>query len=432
MRSEGKRALYRSLYLALLAIAMAACQSGSTPPTRVADGDGRVTFNNQVIRIFQQNCQTCHRPGEVAPFPLIAYGDAQERLDYILEAVQLRKMPPWKAVPGYGEFADVRRLSDEDVGLIERWIADGAPEGDPRDLPSPRQFRTGWTLGTPGAVLAMEEPFTVPARTKDIYRCFTIPIRLSSDWRFIRASEVLPGNRKVVHHAQTFLDTEGRSVELDRAEPGPGYTCFGGPGFDSSGGLGGWAPGYTHIEIPPGVAWGIPPRARLVMQVHYHNPGDTPKTDVTQIGLHFTSGPFDRRLHAGRARARSFLIPAGAPRASIIATGSVAEDLEVMSIHAHMHLLGREMTVTAHLPDGTKRSLLRIDDWDFEWQILYNYKRAVSLPAGTRIETECVYDNSVGNPRNPSSPPRLVTSGFQTTDEMCQATVLGTARLSRR
>lgn len=103
-----------------------------------------------------------------------------------------------------------------------------------------------------------------------------------------------------------------------------------------------------------------------------------------------------------------------------------------MSIHAHMHLLGREMTVTAHLPDGTKRSLLRIDDWDFDWQILYNYKRAVSLPAGTRIETECVYDNSVGNPRNPSSPPRLVTSGFQTTDEMCQATVLGTARLSRK
>ena len=432
MRPEGASWLQRSIYLALLAISITACQSGSTPPIRASRGDGRVTFNNQVVRIFQRNCQTCHRPGEVAPFPLIAYGDAHERLDYILEAVQLRKMPPWKAVPGYGEFADVRRLSDEDVGLIERWIAAGAPEGDPRDLPSPRRFRTGWTLGTPGAVLAMEEPFTVPARTKDIYRCFSIPIRLSSDWRFIRASEVLPGNRKVVHHVQTFLDTEGRSVELDRADPGPGYTCFGGPGFDSSGGLGGWAPGYTHIEIPPGVAWGIPPRARLVMQVHYHNPGDTPQTDVTQIGLHFTSGPFDRRLQAVRARAWNFVISAGAPRTSIMATGNVAEDLEAMSVHAHMHLLGREMTVTAYLPDGTKQSLLRIDDWDFEWQIRYNYKRLVSLPAGTRIEAECIYDNSVGNPRNPNSPPRIVSSGFQTTDEMCQATVLGTARMARR
>ena len=213
MKPEASSSLRRTAYAALLAISIAGCQSNLAPPTRDARNDGPVTFNNQVVRIFQRNCQTCHRPGEVAPFPLLAYGDAHERLDYILEAVQLRKMPPWKAVPGYGEFADVRRLSDEDVGLIERWIADGAPEGDQRDLPAPRKFRTGWTLGTPGAVLAMEEPFTVPAKTKDIYRCFTIPIRLASDWRFIRASEVLPGNRKVVHHVQTFIDLTGRSVE---------------------------------------------------------------------------------------------------------------------------------------------------------------------------------------------------------------------------
>jgi len=132
----------------------------------------------------------------------------------------------------------------------------------------------------------------------------------------IRASEVLPGNRKVVHHVQTYLDVTGRSVELDQAEPGPGYTCFGGPRFDSSGGLGGWAPGYAPIEIPPGVAWGIPPGAKLVMQVHYHNPGDTPETDVTRVGVHFTSGPFDRRLALIRALAWNFRIPAGAARAA--------------------------------------------------------------------------------------------------------------------
>lgn len=422
--------LFAALAIALIS---SACQTGPQPripPT--AGADGRVTFNNQIVRIFQQRCQGCHRAGEVAPFSLNAYGDAHTRTDYILEAVQLRKMPPWKAVPGYGEFADVRRLSDDEVGLIERWIADGAPEGDPRDLPSPRKFPTGWTLGRPGAVIAMEEPFTVPAKTKDIYRCFTVPIRIPGAWRFIRASEVLPGNRKVVHHVQTFLDVTGRSVELDRGEPGPGYTCFGGPGFDSSGGLGGWAPGYTHIEIPSGVAWGIPPGARLVIQVHYNNPGDTVQTDVTQIGLHFTSGPFDRRLQRVRAFAWNFVIPAGAPRTSIKAAARVGEDFEAIYVFAHMHLLGREMMVTAHLPDGTKQPLLRIDDWDFEWQILYNYKRPVSLPAGTRIEAECVYDNSAANLRNPSSPPRIVTSGFETTDEMCAASVLGTARLARR
>jgi len=386
-----------------VALLLAACQTSPNTPLRPeATGDRPVTFNNQVVRIFQRNCQTCHRPGEVAPFSLTTYKDAHARRDDIVEAVESRYMPPWKAVPGHGEFTGVRRLSDEEIRVLARWVAEGAPEGEPRDLPAPRTFPTGWRLGTPGAVLAMEEPFTVPPRTKDIYRCFVVPIRIPGEWRMIRASEVLPGNRKIVHHVQTFLDVTGRSVELDQAEPGPGYTCFGGPRFDSVGGLGGWAPGYPPIEIPSGVAWGIPPGARLVIQVHYNNPGDTPE------------------------------IPADAARKTVTASATLAEDLEALSIHAHMHLLGRAMTVTANLPDGTKRPMLRIDDWDFEWQIRYSYTRPVPLPAGTRIEAECVYDNSAANPKNPSKPPRLVTSGFETTDEMCQASVLGTARLTRR
>ena len=421
---------------AILAIVLltAACQTASQPPAppAVVAGGERVTFNNQVVRVFQQHCQACHRPGEVAPFSLTTYRDAHAHRDDIRDVVRSRYMPPWKAVPGHGEFAGVRRLSDGEIELIARWVVDGAPEGEPQHLPPPRKFPTGWTLGTPGAVLAMEEPFTVPPRTRDVYRCFSVPIRLPGDMRFIRASEVLPGNRKIVHHVVTFLDVTGRSVELDQAEPGPGYTCFGGPGFDSPGGLGGWAPGYPGVEIPPGVAWGIPPRARLVIQVHYNNPGDTPETDVTRVGLHFTSGPFERRLYGLLASAWNFSIPAGAPRTAVVARTHVQEDLEAIAVHAHMHLIGREMTVTARLPDGRTEPLLRIDDWDFDWQILYYFKRPVVLPAGTIVEAECVYDNSAANLRNPSKPPRLVTSGFETTDEMCQARVLSTARLNRR
>jgi hypothetical protein len=186
------------------------------------------------------------------------------------------------------------------------------------------------------------------------------------------------------------------------------------------------------LEIPPRVAWGIPPGARLVIQVHYHNPSDTPETDVTQVGVHFTSGPFDRRLTRVRPSAWNFEIPAGAPRTRVVATARVGEDVDALSVQAHMHLLGREMTVTAHRPDGTKEPLLRIDDWDFEWQLLYHFKRSVSLPAGTVVEAECVYDNSAANRSNPSSPPRPVSSGYQTTDEMCLASVLGTARLAGR
>ncbi len=412
----------------------AACQT--TPPAAVrpdaAGGEVPVTFNNQVVRIFQQRCQTCHRPGEIAPFSLMTYREAHARRGDILEAVESRYMPPWKAILGYGEFADVRRLSDDELRLLARWVATGAPEGDPRDLPAPRRFPSGWTLGTPGTVIAMEEPFTVPPRSKDIYRCFTVPLRMPGEWTFIRASEVLPGNRKVVHHVQTFLDLTGRSVELDRAEPGPGYTCFGGAGFDSAGGLGGWAPGLPPLQIPPRVAWRVPPGARLVIQVHYHNPGDSTETDVTRIGLHFTSPPFDRRLFHVRAIAWNFVIPAGAARVPIVAHATITEHIEATAVFAHMHLLGRQVTVTARLPDGTRRPLLRIEDWDFDWQLRYTYERPVPLPAGTQIEAECVYDNSADNPRNPSRPPRLVTSGFETTDEMCQANVFGTAALTRR
>ena len=416
------------LALVLLAVA---CQTASPPtPVAVAPGE-RVTFNKQVVRVFQQHCQACHRPGEVAPFSLTTYRDAHARRDDIRDVIRSRYMPPWKAVAGHGEFADVRRMSDGEIDLLVRWVAEGAPEGDAKDLPAPRTFPSGWTLGTPSAVLAMEEPFTVPPRTRDVYRCFSVPIRLPGEGRFIRASEILPGNRKIVHHVVTFLDLTGRSVELDRAEAGPGYTCFGGPGFDSAGGLGGWAPGYPGIEIPPGVAWSVPPRARLVMQVHYNNPGDTPETDVTRVGLHFTTGPFDRRLHGLLASAWGFSIPAGAPRTAVRAMTPVQEDLEAIAVHAHMHLIGREMTVTARLPNGRTEPLLRIDDWDFDWQLLYYFKRPVALPAGTVIEAECVYDNSAANLRNPSKPPRLVTSGFETTDEMCQARILSTGALRR-
>ncbi|HSF06532.1 MAG TPA: ascorbate-dependent monooxygenase [Methylomirabilota bacterium] len=429
-RSRSWLAPCRAIVLFVSVLLAPAC--APQPPT-IAYSEGPVTFNNQVVRLLQQHCQACHRPGEVAPFSLTTYKEAYGRRQKILAVVQKRKMPPWKAVPGHGDFADVRRLSDLEVDLVARWVAAGAPEGEQRDLPPPRKFPIGWVLGRPGAVLAMEEPFTVPAKTKDIYRCFTIPIRLGAGWQFIRASEVLPGNRKIVHHVLTFLDTTGISEELDRREPGPGYTCFGGPGFNSAGGVGGWAPGSVPLEIPSGVAWGIAPGAHLVMQVHYHNPGPTDETDRTSIGIHFANRPMDRALRLIWPRASNFTIPAGASRHVVHAIASVpaGDQFEAIAVGAHMHLLGREIRVTARRPDGTKQPLLYIDDWDFEWQLRYTFKKPVPLPGGTVVEVECVYDNSMANRRNPNTPPRDVTWGFQTTDEMCTAFVNGVVPLTR-
>jgi mono/diheme cytochrome c family protein len=380
-----------------------------------------VTFSNQVVRLFQQHCQVCHRPGEAAPFSLTTYRDAHPWREQIREATRTRRMPPWKPVPGHGEFTDVRRLSEAEIALIARWVEAGAPEGDFADLPPPREFPSTWTLGPPELILTPEAAFTLAGGSGDLYRCFTIPTDLKED-RYVSAVEVVPGNRKIVHHVLTFLDTTGVSVDLDRAEPGLGYTCFGGPGFASSGGLGGWAPGARPIVMPEGVGIRLPAGARVVVQVHYHRRPEA-EADRTQIGLRFARGPIDKRLRVLPVLNRHFLIPAGARRHEARAAFTLPQtwNLHALSISPHMHLLGREMRAIATYPDGTVRPLIRIDDWDFNWQGAYTYRQPVPLPGGTRIDVTCVFDNSAENPRNPSSPPRDVGWGEGTADEMCIA-----------
>jgi mono/diheme cytochrome c family protein len=391
-------------------------------PMATGTAEEPVTWSKQIARLFQEHCQACHRPGDVAPFPLVTHADAHSRADKILGAVEARKMPPWKPAPGFGDFVGSRRLSERDIETIRAWVEAGAPRGDPRDLPAPRQFPDTWTLGAPDAILTPTEVYTVPAGDQDIYRCFVIPTSFAED-RYLAASEFIPGNRKVVHHVLTFVDTTGQAEALDRAEPGPGYTCFGGPGFVPRGGLGGWAPGAAPTVMPDGVGLLLPAGARVVMQVHYHNRTGEAVDDRTRVGLHFAQKPVAKRSRSIPILNRGFTIPAGAERYEVRALWTVppARDLHAIGIAPHMHLLGRQMSVTATYADGTVQSLIRIDDWDFHWQGAYTYARPVPLPAGTRIDVVAVYDNSEANRRNPSKPPRDVGWGEGTTDEMCIA-----------
>jgi mono/diheme cytochrome c family protein len=381
-----------------------------------------VTFSNQIARLFQTHCQGCHRPGEIAPFALTSYADAYTRRQKIRHVTRKRVMPPWKPVPGVGDFLDARRLSDTEIALIERWVAAGAPEGDPRDLPPPREFPDTWTLGPPDLVLQPAVDYPVAGRDDDLYRCFTIPTSFAED-RWVSAAEIVPGNRRIVHHVLTFVDTSGRSVALDDADPEPGYSCFGGPGFLPAGGLGGWAPGARPHAMPDGVGMLLPAGARVVVQVHYHHRGRGTEADRTRVGLHFATRPIDRRVRVIPILNRGFLIPAGASRHAVTASYTLppAWNVHAIAISPHMHLLGREMTVTATYPDGSTRPLIRIDDWDFHWQGSYTYAQPVPLPGGTRIDLTAVYDNSTANRRNPSTPPRPVGWGEATTDEMCIA-----------
>ena len=211
------------------------------------------TFSKDIAPILWNKCAGCHRPGEVGPFPLMTYKDAAKRADFLKEVTEDKKMPPWKPEAGYGEFHDARTLTPAEMKSIADWAEAGAPEGDPKDLPTMPKFPEGWQLGTPDLVLEMPEAFTIPASGRDVQRCFVIPVGIASD-KTVAAVEFRPGNRKVVHHSILFLAPSGSADAKDKADPGPGYSSFGGIGVVPTGGLGGWAPGAMPGGSPRGPA----------------------------------------------------------------------------------------------------------------------------------------------------------------------------------
>ena len=327
-------------------------------------------------------------------------------------------MPPWKPEAGFGSFHDERRLSQDEIRTIAAWSEAGAPEGNTKDLPQPPKFAEGWQLGTPDVVLKMDGPFSVPASGEDVYRCFVIPIPISTD-KTVAAVEFRPGNRKVVHHALLYLDSTGAARKKDAAEAGPGYLSFGGPGILPTGGLGGWAPGALPRFLPDGVGKMLRKGSDLVLQIHYH-PDGKPETDESAVGIYFTKKPAKQIAAGVVVRSRDLNIPAGEKRYHVSAASEpLPAAVEVIGITPHMHYIGKEMKVTAEEPGGKTVPLIWIKDWDFNWQGQYQYQKPLTLPKGSVIKLEAYYDNSAENPRNPTKPPKRVTWGEQTTNEMC-------------
>ena len=372
------------------------------------------TYNRDIAPILYQNCAGCHRPGEVAPFSLLTYQDAAKRAALIATITKARVMPPWKAEPGYGDFKDARRLTDDQIAMIQQWAKTGAPEGDPADKPALPHFPEGWQLGEPDKTVQIPTKFSVAADGPDQYRCFVIPLNLDKDV-YVGGFEFRPENRRVVHHALIFLDTRGRGRKLAAGSPDGSYQCFGSPGFAASL-LGGWAPGAAPYKLAAGSAIPLAKSTDLIVQIHYH-PDGKPEQDQSSLGLTFTGPPT-----VGRAlmviASHDIDIPPGDARYVLKSSMEMPADADLVRITPHAHYICRDMKVTAHLPDGTTKPLLWIKDWDFNWQGGYNYAKPVLLPKGTRIDLEYTYDNSDANPRNPSRPPVRVTYGEQTTDEM--------------
>ena len=375
-------------------------------------------YSEHIAPILQRQCQTCHRQGEVAPFSLTDYADAKAWATEIAEYTKARLMPPWKPAAGYGTFKNERRLTDKEINMITEWAEAGAPPGDLSKVPPIPAFPDGWELGKPDHIVEMPVEYEIEPEGEDEYRHFIIPTNFDTDI-YVRAVDVEPSNRKTVHHVIAYLDTKGEARKLDAQDPKPGYITEGtGPGFESSGILGGWAPGMTPHVLPDGVGYLLPKGADIVLQMHYYRTGHVER-DKSRMGLYFSKNPNTTALRISSAINSEFTIPPGDANYVVKAGKRFKRDTYLLATMPHMHLLGRDMRLIAKPPKGDPIDLIWIQEWDFNWQDIYHYREPIFLPAGTRVSLVAHFDNSEKNPANPHSPPIPVGWGDKTTDEMC-------------
>jgi mono/diheme cytochrome c family protein len=377
----------------------------------------QVTFARDVAPIVFAHCVPCHRAGEIGPFALTSYRDVRQRASQIADVTARRVMPPWKARGAPEAFVNARALTDAQIGIVRDWVASGAVEGNPADLPSLPEASGGWRLGPPDLVVSMEQPYVLRADGADVFRTFVIPIPTTT-LKYVRGMEFNPGNARAVHHANLGVDRTRSSRHLDGLDAEPGYT--GGMVPDATyppGHMLGWTPGQRPRPSPEGSAWRLDAASDLVVQLHLQPTGKSEPVRVS-VALFFTDQPPTRTPVGLRLGSQTIDIAPGDAGYVVTDSYRLPADVEVHAIQPHAHNLARRMQASATLPDGSIRSLIEIDDWDFRWQDVYRYATPIVLPRGTTISMRFAYDNSAANPRNPFTPPRRIVWGQNTSDEM--------------
>jgi len=393
---------------ALVCAIVVAQGSGSA----AARADEPVTFARDIAPIVYRACAPCHRPGGGAPFGLLTYEQVRGRAQTIARVTASRYMPPWK--PQGHDFLGERRLTDDEIRLFGRWAAGGAAEGDRAAAPPAPLFPGEWLAGEPDLVVTLP-PYTLRPDGTDVFRNFVVAVPGAS-LRYVRGLEFHPGNRSV-HHANIRIDPTPASRRLDEADPEPGYA---GPILRSAdypdGHFLGWTPGQAPPLASPDLAWRLEPGSDLVVQLHMRPTG---KIEVVRpsIGIYLTADPPSRTPSIFRLGRQNLDIAPGA-QARVVDSFTLPVDVEVRAIQPHAHYRARRVEVWAIAPGAPRQSLLDIQNWDFNWQDQYRYRTPVRLRAGTTIEMQYVFDNSEGNPRNPDRPPRRVSWGWRSSDEM--------------
>lgn len=361
--------------------------------------DSTPTYAGEVAAIIQAKCQRCHRPGQVAPFPLLTHAQAKRWAPMIAEVVDEGRMPPWHANPEHGRFANDRSLSPDERRILLAWVEAGAPAGNLELAPPNPEFPKDWSIGEPDVILEMPREYTVKANGVLPYQRFRVPTNFTED-KWIQAAEVRPGARAVVHHVLVFVDDKTGEVGAE----------------DPLNQLAGYVPGDVPTVFPPGVAKKIPAGSDLVFQVHY-TPVGKEMTDRTVLGLVFAKEPPRARAATAGIFETRFLIPPRAPNHRVERWFTVDSESTILSLWPHMHVRGKDFRFTAHYPDGSTEILLDVPRYDFNWQSTYVLENPKTLPAGTRLHLVAHFDNSPDNPANPD-PDRAVRWGEQTYDEM--------------
>jgi hypothetical protein len=360
-----------------------------------------------IAPIIYQHCTPCHRPGEAAPFSLLTYEDMKKRAKQIADVTRRRVMPPWLPEHGYGDFADEQRLSNEEIEAISSWAAAGAPEGSA----TPPPFTEGWQLGPPDLIVEAPSSHTLPASGPDVYWNFILSPDVKSI-RYVRAIEIRPGAKKVVHHANLYVDRartaqEGPGmdpvIERTAFDPDDGHFLF-------------WKPGLIPKEEP--FSWQLDPGDHLVLNVHIH-PSGKPENIRPVVGLYFTDKkPEKFPILIQLEHDGALNIPPGIRDFVVGDDFKLPRDASVLAVYPHAHYLGHVLDAYATLPSGERKTIIRIAHWDLNWQSIYTYREPLFLPKDTIISMRYHYDNSEANVRNPNHPPKRVEAGNQATDEM--------------
>ena len=410
--------------------------SGAPQQPAPAAAAAAPTFSADVAPIMYAKCVTCHRPGEVAPMSLITFKDVRPWAGSIREKVMSRAMPPWHADRQYGAFRNEQSLTQPEIDTIVKWANAGAPEGNPARMPALPKFPEGWQIGTPDVVLEMATTYQIPAKGEIEYQYFEVPTNFTED-RWMQAGEVRAGDRAHVHHIIVYVKEPAPTPRptvmnvrpimstapaapvappAPRPAAAPRATTETPVARTGDQMLVNWAVGEDAPMFQPGMAKRIPKGSSLVFQVHYTTNG-TAGSDKSRIGLIFSKEPPKREVRTGMILNPLFAIPPGAANHEIQAEATFTEDVNVWSLHPHMHLRGKDMTYTATYPDGRSEIVLRVPKFDFGWQTDYWLAKPLTLPKGSKLHVTAHYDNSTANRHNPDAT-ATVRWGDQTWEEM--------------